>query len=269
MIQSPSSILTYKQCPRKYYYQYILSLERKPNIHQVVGRVVHSVLENFFRIDLSEVKDYKKRFQEHILSLLKLHWDFKKRDLEAFNLSQSEKKYYFSESSFMLINWLGQFLKKIEDEMKKGFSFKESFKRISPDLREYKILSEKLMVQGYIDAVEKRDGKIRLMDYKTSKNHLIDETYKLQLAIYALLYKERYGFPPHKVGIYFLKHDEQDIDVDQDLLKQALFEIEQIHMSTTSKDRKDYPKKESGLCKWATGKCGFYDVCIKQRELSS
>lgn len=267
MIQSPSSILTYKQCPRKYYYQYILGLERKPNIHQVVGRIAHSVLEDFFRVDIVELKDYKERLQQHILTLLKIHWNYKKKDLENFNLSPTERKYYFSESSFMLINWLEQFLKKVKNEMRKGFSFKESFKRLTPK-REYKILSKRLGIQGYIDAVENFDGKIRLMDYKTSKNHLIGETQKIQLAIYALLYKEKYGLPPHKVGIYFLKHSEQDLKVDQELLKQALFEIEQIHMSTTSKDRKDYPKKESALCKWATGKCDFYDVCIGQKELS-
>ena len=47
-VQSPSSIKTYKQCPRKYYYSYILGLEQPPNVHTVRGNIAHSVLEHFF-----------------------------------------------------------------------------------------------------------------------------------------------------------------------------------------------------------------------------
>jgi len=268
MIQSPSSISTYKQCPRKYYYQYILRLKRKPNIHQIVGGIAHSVLENFFILDLGDAQDHKTQLQKHMLTLLDNQWNYRKKEIESFNLSQTEKNYYSNELSLMLINWLNQFFDKIDKDMKNGFSFNESFKRLAPGIREYNIVSESLMVQGFIDAVENRDGKVRLMDYKTSKNNLIDEAQKLQLAIYALLYKEKHGVQPDKVGVYFLKHDEQDMEVDQDLLKNAMFEIEQIHMSTESNDLKDYLKSQSPLCKWSTGKCDFYDVCVNQKELS-
>lgn len=267
MIHSPSSISAYKQCPRKYYYVYILGLEKKPTIHQVIGRMIHSVLDDFFNVDIVELEDYRERLQKHILILLNIHWDFKGKDIEGFNLSEAEKKYYFNESTMMLTNWLEHFLKKIENEMSKGFSFKDSFKRLTPQ-REQQFLSEKYGVQGYIDAIENFDGKIRLMDYKTSNNYMIDEVQRLQLAIYALLYKEKYDLLPHKVGVYFLRHTEQEMYVDQELLNQAISEIQKIHINTVSKDVKDYPKKESALCKWTTGKCDFYDTCMEQKVLS-
>ena len=44
-VQSPSSIITYRQCPRKYYYHYIENLPTKPSIHTIRGKIVHSVLQ--------------------------------------------------------------------------------------------------------------------------------------------------------------------------------------------------------------------------------
>ena len=49
-MQSPSSINTYKQCPRKHFYQYILNLPTKPSIYLIRGSIVHEVLEKFFDI---------------------------------------------------------------------------------------------------------------------------------------------------------------------------------------------------------------------------
>ena len=118
------------------------------------------------------------------------------------------------------------------------------------------------MVRGFIDAIHELDGNVLLMDYKTSKNGHISDEYRLQLAIYALLYEENHGRKPDYVGIDFLKSMEQLLKVDEDLVKHAKFEVEQIHASTTSDDVVEYPQRPSPLCKWRTGQCDFYDVCF-------
>ena len=106
------------------------------------------------------------------------------------------------------------------------------------------------------------------MDYKTSKKAHITDAYKLQLAIYALLYQEEHKKMPDEVGIYFLKDGvEKIITVDDELLKLAKFKIEQIHASTTSDDITDYKKNQTPLCKWSTGQCDFYDYCFKGKEI--
>jgi hypothetical protein len=84
------------------------------------------------------------------------------------------------------------------------------------------------------------------------------------LAIYALLHQELKGELPHKVGIYFLKDKPKVIKVDTQLLEFAKREIELIHQKTESDDVCDYPKKQSGLCKYSTGQCEFFDVCQKE-----
>ena len=48
--ESPSSINTYKQCPRKYYYTYITKYPTLPSIHLIRGNVAHSALEHFYDI---------------------------------------------------------------------------------------------------------------------------------------------------------------------------------------------------------------------------
>jgi hypothetical protein len=52
------------------------------------------------------------------------------------------------------------------------------------------------------------------------------------------------------------------MDVTQDLLDHARFEIEQIHASTTSKEMAAYPKNPGPLCKYSSGECDFYRVCF-------
>ena len=61
-IQSPSSINTHKQCPRKYWYSYVARLPSKPSIHLVRGTIVHAVLEKFFDTDVTNVPDEPQAF---------------------------------------------------------------------------------------------------------------------------------------------------------------------------------------------------------------
>ena len=71
-VQSPSSIKLYQQCPRKYYYQYILKLQTLPNIHLVRGNIAHTVLEKFFDVDVSDytMEDFKVKLSAVIQDLL-------------------------------------------------------------------------------------------------------------------------------------------------------------------------------------------------------
>ena len=101
------------------------------------------------------------------------------------------------------------------------------------------------------------------MDYKTSKKDEMTPGYRLQLAIYALLYKLKYGVMPAKVGIDFLKFGVKQIEVDENLLDEAEDEVRAIHEKTATENIEDYPRHESGLCKWGSGQCDFYDSCMK------
>lgn len=259
IVLSPSSINLFKQCPRKFFYQYIKRLPTKPSIHLLRGSIVHKTLEEFFLDPGIETKHLEKS----LFSLFEKNWKSNETKLKELNLTNAETNYYHQETEFMLFNWLTMFIVKLEKLMKKQ-SYAEAFKNLTPKTEE-KYYSEELGVIGYIDAIEDVENEIRLMDYKTSAKDLITEEYKTQLAIYALLYDEKHKIPPDKVGIYFLKHGERLIDVNKGLLDYAKEQILYVRSKINSTEITNYTKNITPLCKWSTGKCDFYDVCVNEK----
>jgi len=164
----------------------------------------------------------------------------------------------------MLANWLNHQFADIDKVMKeKNCSFREAFSHISPTSVEKQYKDSELMVRGFIDAVHTEGDEVTLIDYKTSKSSEMRPEYMLQLGIYAVLYEKEHGKYPKKVGLWFLKDTKKEVDVTPKLVKDALFEIEQIHYATESTSISDYPKKKSPLCKYSTGQCDFYNICMR------
>ena len=264
--ESPSSILTFKQCPRKYFYRYIAKYPTLSNVHQIRGNIAHKALENFYDIengDLDKVgiEDYEIVFRTRIKRLLKKAWFNSMGKFRKIDISRDQHIFYYRETQQMMQNWISIFFRRLKSRIEKKGSVKDAFLSIVPD-REKKLVSDTFHVLGYIDAIEKHGGKIRIMDYKTSKCSVINGEHKLQLAIYSLLYYEKFNIMPDEAGIYFLKHDKQMINVDEELLELARLECMFIRENTQDEDIVNYPKKESPLCKWSTGQCDFYDICF-------
>lgn len=258
-VESPSSIKTYKQCPRKYYYTYIKKIPTKSNIHQVRGNIAHSVLEKFFDIDPGRIgiDNFERPLQLIIQQMLINEWQGYKKELDEVGITREQEIFYFEETMMMLLKWLGHFIKKVKKE--KG-TFEDRFKKLTP-IREQEYTSDVYHIRGFIDAIEKLDeGVIRLMDYKTNKKFVLDD-HKLQLGIYSLLYYEKHNVLPTHVGIYFLKDKEHVMEFDEDLMKAAKREIAYIHEMTVPDNMEEYPRQVTGLCRWRTGQCDYYDIC--------
>lgn len=270
-VQSPSSINLYKQCPRRYYYQYIMKLPTLPSIHLVRGRIAHTVLEKFFEIYPSELVpddlSTHNKIQVKLLKLLESEWEGSREEFDSLDMSDDEILRYKEDTRLMMLRFADYIYGRLEKE---PGSLEDAFISIVPTTEE-RYFSKKHYVQGFIDVIEEKDGFVQLVDYKTSNKGDITPQYRLQLAIYAVLYQEKHGRPPDEVGIYFLKHDPNEpkmLSVDEDLMKEALFEIEQVHMSTESENIADYPKKPGPLCKYRTGQCDFYEKCFGKETQS-
>jgi len=264
-IQSPSSINLYISCPRKYYYCYIDKQPSKPSIYLVRGKIAHSVLEDFFNGPVLE--NYKDQLFERIKRLFQFHWDKNQNELNKLDLNEKELRFYHFETEMMLVNWLSLFFQKMEQQINNGLSVQEAFQKLTPQ-REVWFSSDKYQVQGYIDAIETSNG-VRLMDYKTSKKYDMTDEYKLQLSIYALLYQEKLGQLPDRVGLYFLKGGEKDIPVDIDLVNQAKQIINEVHEKTKTDDIHAYLQNITPLCKWSTGQCDFYHLCFNKEKIKN
>ncbi len=253
-VQSPSSINTYNQCPRKYYFTYIAKLPTKPNIHTVRGSIVHSVLEEFFDLELTDDDSVGDALLMHALELFEKHWSSSSEELDSLDITADERQYYYDDSKAMVINWVSHILSRLNSSEDDHVA---TFNRLKP-IREQKYKSEEYSVMGFIDAIEKCDGKIRLIDYKTSKRDKLSDEYMLQLGIYALLYNEKHSEYPDEVGLFLLKHGERMVPVTEELVQNAKFHIENVHMSTQTRDMRDYPKKPGPLCNY----CDFQDICF-------
>jgi len=268
-IESPSSINTFKQCPRKYYYQYIQKLPTLPNVHQVRGNIAHSTLENFYDINVSSYtpENYESKFKEAIQALFLHYWNFYEPKLKALKLNPDQQCFYFEETMLMLMNWINHFLTEIKPLItEKKMSVQEAFLQLTP-LREQEYISTNYSVKGFIDAIRQMGEEVHLIDYKTNNGFEFKDSIRLQLAIYSLLYQEKHGKAPSKVGIFFLRHKLKMVKVDEELLKLAQREIELIHAHTSQfEEIKDYPCSVSPLCKWQSGECDFYQTCLPQKR---
>lgn len=270
-VQSPSSINTYKKCPRKYYYSYIEKRPTSPSIHTERGKIVHEVLEYVFMTDVTGFtkENCNEKLKDRVQFLFMQKWSEHKGSIDKLGLPLEEIRKYFQDTVMMLLHWAEHFSEKLAKHSAQEFA--EAFSELTP-IRESNLKSAELSVQGYLDVIEKvEEGKIRIMDYKTSKHAEMTDDYRLQLAIYTLLYFEKHGIMPQEVGLYFLSangYTEMTLPADDDLIKFARIEVEIIHLNTQTTDIRDYPKKTSPLCKWSSGKCDFYDICFEQKSLA-
>src|SRR3989344_5729885 len=103
-VQSPSSISTYKQCPRKYFYQYVLKLPTQGNIHTLRRSITHEVLENFFDLDHSKIPSVNAQqfFFDRLQSLLVSSWKDKLDEWDSLNIDDGSRFKMFEETYGML-----------------------------------------------------------------------------------------------------------------------------------------------------------------------
>ena len=91
-IESPTSILTYMQCPRKYFYRYVRGLEAKPSIHLVLGSIVHSALQDFHRTDTKIIppENFFETLRSNTINFLNKRWEESKVELEKLKITPQE-----------------------------------------------------------------------------------------------------------------------------------------------------------------------------------
>lgn len=265
-LQSPSSILTFKQCPRKYFYRYIARLPTKPSIHLIRGTIAHKVLEDFYDTDLRHIPDDSFPVTAKVIlhELFRKEWKASEDELAKLDMTAAELESYYEETKIMVNNFFHYLLDKIQEyEMPLG----QALEHIKPK-REIELRSEQHHVRGFADAVHDHDGKTYILDYKTSSKCEITPQYELQLGIYGMIFAELHKLPD-EVGIFFLKHGQElKLPVTEAMVERAKIEVQEIHDSTHTRDIDDYPMKPSPLCKWRTGQCDYYDLCFGNHKLT-
>lgn len=232
---SPTSINTYLRCPRKYYLKYIKGLKEKPSIHLIRGMAVHNAIAKIHKKGILDPMDFDGAKTE-LLSLFNHSWIAQEEQIRDLGLPEETLNDYYNESIEMLLGWL-----------KRNFPCLQN-RNLRPQA-EVKLFSQAHRVMGIIDAIHSTNGKISLTDYKTGKIDILSQDIKVQMSIYALLYRENFGALPDQIILDFLKFQQsKPFPVTDDFAQYAERICRKIHEKTISMEEKDYPCKCRGWC---------------------
>jgi ATP-dependent helicase/DNAse subunit B len=256
-----SALDTYKTCPRKYYYNYILKLPKFDKPWFVFGNFNHTILEKFFKI---------------IIRCKQKNLEYDKKELMYKSYTSALKKYQNLANQGKKLRLTPAQLKETKGIIKKFFDRDDGE---LPDVmyveKEFTIdLTDSIVLRGYIDRIDDLgNDTYRIVDYKTSKkSYKIDKNNQLDL--YAIGFKK---YHPDAKQIFkqldFIKlnkrtdpkhtHDlDREEEVIADVTRQSI-EI-QNKIVADEKNLTAWEPKENDFC-WA---CDFKDQCDQDRGIS-
>jgi len=176
----------YLTCPLKYKYVHILRVPLLPNHQIIYGAALHQAVQAYNQAKLNRQKFTEKELERVLLN----NWSkegFISREHEERRLASAKKalKRFFAR----------------EKKSKHKIKFVEE---------SFSVTREDLVVRGRWDRVDEENGRTYVIDFKSSEVKTQEDADRrakesLQLLIYALVWKERFGKLPHQVELNFLE----------------------------------------------------------------
>jgi len=249
-----SALETFTQCPRKYYYNYILKLKRFPWPWLLFGNFVHSVLEKFHKYIIYYNKNNKE-----------IKYGFLMR--RAF---ESALRYY------------GRIGKPISTQSQKEAKdmlrvYLEGIRKHCPDVlfveKWFEIEIGDFLLRGAMDRVDKtsKPNEFEIVDYKTSKR-AFDVNKNHQLALYSfalrtILKTKNIAVKSMKRTLNFIRlkkiksapHEEEKIQEAVSYVTEVGSKI--INNINTCKTEDDWKPIDNVFCRF----CDFKDRCYESR----
>ena len=218
---SPSALTSYIRNPIEFYFQKILRIREVEEVEEnialnTLGTIIHETLKALYDpfvekfISESDILNCFKLLDDEVLKQFKLVYkegEIKKgRNLLAFEVAKRN---------------VSNFLKIELESIKNGDAIKiialeKTFERelVHPEL------PFPVLIKGNVDRIELRNGKIRIVDYKTGKVEKTNVILKswngltqglkndkiIQVLAYAFMYEQLAGETPIEVGIISFKN---------------------------------------------------------------
>ena len=213
---SYSQYAIYETCPKHWELAYAKGLRTfSQSIHTIFGTAMHETLQHYLTVM------YEKSVKE--ADALDLNGMLKQQMVDLYKEAVSKMDDHFSDKFEMnefyddgvaIIDWF---------KKKRGAYFsRKNEELIGIEVKIYHPVDEdndNIMMLGYLDIVirDKRDGKITIIDLKTStmgwnKYQKADKTKTSQLVLYKKYFAEQYGY------------DVENIDIKYMILKRKLIE---------------------------------------------
>jgi putative RecB family exonuclease len=239
---SPSRAGDFMTCPLLYRFRSIDRFPESPDPVAVRGTLVHAVLENLFG------EDAVNRTLERAKELLPATWDALRadhRDLAELAVPDG---------------WLSS-----ADDLLASYFELEDPSRLEPEALELRVdhtLESGLSLGGIVDRIDVApDGRIRVVDYKTSKS--VSERFEgkalFQMKFYALVIWRTRGIMPTVLQLYYLA-DKTILSYEpdeSDLLATERKVVALWNAISAAIEREQFPPRPSALCSW----CSHQDKC--------
>lgn len=218
---SPSSLSTYIRNPIDFYFQRILKINEIKEVEETIeantlGSVIHNTLEILYKpyigvlLTISDLEQMEKQYED--ILKFKFKEQYKEGDI---NRGKNLLAYESAKRS------IANFLQMEKESVLSGdeiiiLHLEEEFKREIKDLR----LPFTVNISGFIDRIEKRNGIIRIVDYKTGKvdkanleltnwDDFLNNEKKnkiIQILSYVYMFEEKSNGTPIETGIISFKN---------------------------------------------------------------
>lgn len=250
---SPSALTSYIRNPIDFYFQKILRIREVEEVEEnialnTLGTIIHETLKGLYDpfigrfISEEDIAKCFKLLDDEVLKQFKVVYkegEIKKgRNLLAFEVAKRN-----------VFNFLKMELESIKNgDAIKIIALEQTYQRelIHPSL------PFPVLIKGNVDRIEQRNGKIRIIDYKTGKvekTNMVLKTWNgltqelkndkiIQVLAYAFMFEKEAGSMPIEVGIISFKNlksgflpfsfkedKELDMEVSQQILNRYITEI--------------------------------------------
>jgi putative RecB family exonuclease len=244
---SVSSIDTFKNCAKKYYYRYIEKVKvdsTKWNFTEF-GSCAHRILELF------HIKVNHETPQEEWPSIMK---ECFVESVKEFDYTVLNEQVWSPDGNKVGLAYLREMMQDYLELMREQGLPNVIHNELAYELE----LTEGAIIRGYIDRIDKlEDGVYKVVDYKTSKNpkYLKD----FQLLVYANAIKQIYPDAEKVVGSFMLlKHNFKEVEYEftdfdlENCMDEVMKNLELIQVE------KNWAKNPTRLCDW----CDYKDMCF-------
>ena len=253
---SYSKMEVFKNCPLQYRYKYIeKKYSQDTSIALELGSLCHYVLEQKGKMIVSgETVDYEKL--NDILMNGVTETDEKTKE-ELLGVNQLKRKYFEvwheadNASGASYDEKIKLFDKVLHDEMEetdwKPTYFEKPFEFV---------WDNKVILKGFIDRIDTKDGQYKTVDYKTSKK--VYEQSKLatslQFGVYALAILNEFGVLPIESEYRFILIDDKQYALTKGWENRLIKAMDKVFGDIEASEKKSvFVPKPSPLCHW----CNF------------
>ena len=218
---SPSALTSYIRNPIQFYFQKVLRISETDEVEEniavnTLGTIIHGALEELYKpfigrvLTVADIRSAIQKIDDEVLAQFKEVYkegEIKTgRNLLAFEVAKRN-----------VLNFLTLELGALEEgDSVQIVALEATYERLLEDAR----LPFPVLIKGNVDRIERRNGKIRIIDYKTGKVDKPSVTLKdwvgltedikhdkiIQVLAYAFMYEPEAKATPIEAGIISFKN---------------------------------------------------------------